>query len=123
MSRSGWPERDLGRGGLARARLGVKSGGRTHALAPARTGLAKEQSMSSRELSRIWGPRSRHRKVDDAYTAWFGAHSRCTQALRAWNAAAGAARAAAYRAYLIELTLEEAAAAELERLHAPPLAS
>jgi hypothetical protein len=56
--------------------------------------------------------------VDDAYTAWFGAHSRCAQALRTWKAAAPAARAAAHRAYLAELDLEEAAARELERMHA-----
>jgi hypothetical protein len=62
--------------------------------------------------------RTRRPPVDDAYTAWFNAHSRCTQALRVWYAARGAARAAAYRAYLWELALEEAAAAELERLNA-----
>jgi hypothetical protein len=78
--------------------------------------------MSLREASRRW-LRPRRLPVDDAYTAWFNAHSRCTQALRAWNAAAGAARAAAYRAYVWELTLEEAAAAELERLNAPRLAA
>ena len=67
--------------------------------------------------------RTRRPQVDDAYTAWFNAHSRCTQALKAWNAARGAARAAAYRAYLWELTLEEAAAAELERLNAAHMAA
>jgi len=60
---------------------------------------------------------SRRRPVDDAYTLWFNAHSRCTQALRAWNLAAPARRAAAYRDYLAELELEEVAAFELERLH------
>jgi hypothetical protein len=79
--------------------------------------------MSLREASRAWRRRRRPRPVDDAYTTWFNAYSRCTQALRAWNAATGAARAAAYRAYVRELTLEEAAAAELERLNAPGLAA
>jgi hypothetical protein len=52
--------------------------------------------------------------VDDAYTAWFNAHSRSGEALRAWLEAAPAARPVAYQAYLAELALEEAAAAELE---------
>jgi hypothetical protein len=64
---------------------------------------------------RTWWHRWRRRPVDDAYTAWFGAHSRCTQALRAWSTAAPETRAAAYRAYLAELELEEQAAAALER--------
>jgi uncharacterized protein YciW len=64
-----------------------------------------------------WWLRSRRRPVDDAYTLWFNAHSRCTQALRAWRIAAPARRAAAYRAYLAELELEELAAGELEQLN------
>jgi hypothetical protein len=59
-----------------------------------------------------WRP-SHRLPVDDAYTAWFNAHSRCTQALRAWNRAARAAKADAYGAYLAELALEEAAARRL----------
>ena len=61
--------------------------------------------------------------VDDAYTAWFNAHSRCSQALRAWRSAAPGVRAAAYRTYLAELELEELAAAELARLHEPAYSS
>lgn len=68
------------------------------------------------------GPRmfrlpSRRLPVDDAYTAWFNAHSRCTHALRAWNTAAEEDRATAYRDYVAELTLEEEAASALEELH------
>jgi hypothetical protein len=55
--------------------------------------------------------------VDDSYAAWFNAHSRCTHALRAWNAAAPKARAAAYRAYQAELAIEEEAARTLELLN------
>lgn len=54
---------------------------------------------------------SRLLPVDDAYTAWFNANSRCGQALRAWREAAPEARPDAYRAYLAELELEEAAGA------------
>jgi hypothetical protein len=57
---------------------------------------------------------SRRLPVDDAYTAWFAANSRSGEALREWLEAAPAARPDAYRAYLAELELEEAAAAELE---------
>ena len=60
---------------------------------------------------------ARRLPVDDAYTEWFGAHSRCSRALRAWNAAAPRARAAAYREYIVELQIEEAAAHRLEQLH------
>ena len=60
---------------------------------------------------------SREQPVDDAYTAWLNANSRCAEALREWLKAAPAARPDAYRAYLAELELEAAAAAELE-LHA-----
>jgi hypothetical protein len=59
--------------------------------------------------------------VDDAYTAWLNANSRCGEALQAWLDATPAARPSAYRAYLAELELEEAAAAELES-HAVALA-
>ena len=55
--------------------------------------------------------------VDDAYTAWFNANCRCGDALQAWLDAGPEARPHAYRVYLAELELEEAAAAELE-LHA-----
>jgi hypothetical protein len=61
---------------------------------------------------------SRRPLVDDAYSAWFNAQSRCAHALRVWSAAAPRARAAAHRAYVAELKLEEAAAYELERLQA-----
>ena len=57
---------------------------------------------------------SRRLPVDEAYTAWFNANSRSGEALRAWLEAAPAARPDAYRAYLAELELEEAAATELE---------
>jgi hypothetical protein len=56
--------------------------------------------------------------VDDAYTAWSNANSRCALALRLWEAAAPETRGAAYRAYLSELALEEAAAEHLAELHA-----
>ena len=69
-----------------------------------------------------WLP-SRRLPVDDAYTAWFNANSRCGQALRAWRDAARETRREAYRAYVAELALEEAAAAELERLQPAPLAA
>lgn len=55
--------------------------------------------------------------ADDAYSAWFNAHQRCSAALRAWSAAPRAGRAEAHRAYLVELALEEMAAGDLERLH------
>jgi hypothetical protein len=58
--------------------------------------------------------KSRRPPVDEAYTAWLNANSRSGEALRAWLQAAPAARPDAYRAYLAELELEEAAAAELE---------
>jgi hypothetical protein len=65
---------------------------------------------------------SRRLPVDDAYTTWFNAHSRCGEALQAWLDAAPAARQDAYRAYLAELEREESAAAELES-HAVALAA
>jgi hypothetical protein len=71
--------------------------------------------MTAHDAARTWWLPSRRLPVDDAYTAWFNAHSRCTQALRAWTDAAPAARAAAYRVYLLELALEEAAANSLEQ--------
>jgi len=63
------------------------------------------------------------RPVDDAYSAWFNAQLRSNEAFRAWSAAPRADRAAAYREYVVELELEEIAAAELERLHGPRLAA
>jgi hypothetical protein len=73
--------------------------------------------------SRTWWLDSRRLPVDDAYTAWFNANSRCGQALREWRETASGDRPDAYRAYLAELELEEAAATELERLHTAPLAA
>jgi uncharacterized protein YciW len=73
--------------------------------------------MNGHDAARTWWHHARRRPVDDAYTLWFNAHSRCTHALRAWSTAAPARRAAAYRAYLDELELEEEAAGMLERLH------
>jgi hypothetical protein len=73
--------------------------------------------MTTDDAARTWF-RSPRLPIDDAYSAWFNAHSRCTRALRAWNAAAPAARAAAYHAYLAELRLEEAAADTLARFQA-----
>ena len=72
--------------------------------------------MTARDAARTW-LRSRRLPVDDAYIEWFTAHTRCTRALRAWNAAGPRIRSAAYRAYLTELEVEEAAARRLERLH------
>jgi hypothetical protein len=69
------------------------------------------------DARRSWWRPSRRPPEDDAYTAWFNAHSRCTQALRAWSTAPLGQRAAAFRTYVEELELEEAAAAELRRLH------
>ena len=56
--------------------------------------------------------------VDDAYSAWRNANSRCALGRRWWHAAAPEARAAAYMAYRAELVLEEAAAVHLAQLHA-----
>ena len=69
------------------------------------------------DASHRWWHTSQRLPVDDVYTAWFNANSRCGEALRAWREATPAARPDAYRAYLAELELEAAAAAELE-LHA-----
>jgi hypothetical protein len=73
--------------------------------------------------SQIWRLPWRRPPVDDAYTTWLDAHSRCKEALDAWRAAAIGARAAAYRGYLRALELEELAAAELERLNPPRVAA
>jgi uncharacterized protein YciW len=73
--------------------------------------------MTAHDAAKTWWVHSRRNPVDDAYTAWFNAHSRCTVALRAWNEAAPRARAATYRDYLAELALEEAAASRLHELH------
>jgi hypothetical protein len=61
--------------------------------------------------------------VDNAYTEWLDAHTRCTEALTAWRRAEPRKRGAAYRAYLEALEAEERTAAELERLQPPPLAA
>jgi hypothetical protein len=73
--------------------------------------------MTVHDAARTWWLPARRLPIDDAYTAWFNAQSRCTQALRAWNAAAPEARAAAYRAYQEELAIEEATARQLEHLN------
>ena len=54
--------------------------------------------------------------VDDAYMAWFSAHARCSEALKAWNTAAPGDRAIAYRVYRARLEREEMAAAHLQRV-------
>src|SRR3954452_3486067 len=58
--------------------------------------------------------------ADDAYSAWFNAQQRCSSALRAWWAAPRAARADAHRTYVVDLAIEEMAAADLQRLQRPP---
>jgi hypothetical protein len=73
--------------------------------------------------SPIWRLPWRRPPVDDAYTAWLDAHSRCSAALDTWREASSDERAAAYRAYLTALQREELAAAELERLNPPRLAA
>jgi anti-sigma factor RsiW len=73
--------------------------------------------------SQIWRLPRRRPPVDDAYTAWLDAHSRCAEALAAWRKAATGARAAAHRRYLAALEREELAAAELERLNPPRVAA
>jgi hypothetical protein len=83
-------------------------------LAPARI---QELRMIEHDAARTWWNPMRRLPVDDAYTAWFSAHSRCTEALRKWNAAAPGERAVAYRVYLAALNVEEAAAGRLEGLH------
>jgi hypothetical protein len=69
-----------------------------------------------------WRP-WRRPPVDDAYTEWLDAHSRCTEALAAWRGAEPRFRGIAYRAYQEALEQEERAAVELERLQPPPLAA
>ena len=59
----------------------------------------------------------RRSAADEAYSAWFNAQQRCTEALRAWNAARGTDRESAYCAYVIELEIEGMAAEELSRHH------
>jgi hypothetical protein len=73
--------------------------------------------MTAHDAARTWWLPSRRLPVDDAYTAWFNAQSRCTRALRAWNTAAPEEREVAYRAYTAELVLEEAAADNLAKLN------
>jgi hypothetical protein len=79
-------------------------------------GRKMEPRTAAHAAARTWWSAPRRLPVDDVYSAWFSAHSRCTQALRAWNAAAPPARTAAYRAYVAELEVEEAAARTLELL-------
>jgi hypothetical protein len=74
--------------------------------------------MTPLDVFRATRRRPHRHPADDAYTAWFNSNSRCAMALRAWDTAPKSAREAAYHAYRAELALEEAAAAELERLHA-----
>jgi len=71
---------------------------------------------------RRWLP-WRRPPVDDAYTEWLSAHTRCAEALAAWRSAEVGTRAAAYRAYEAALEREEVAAAELERLNPPRIAA
>jgi len=93
------------------------------AVAGLRTGadwvprLGPQPGATSIALSRSCWPNTQRLPVDDVYTAWFDANSRCGEAFRVWLEAAPAARPDAYRAYQVELELEAAAAAELE-LHA-----
>jgi hypothetical protein len=61
--------------------------------------------------------------ADDVYSAWFNAQQRCSEALRAWRAAPRAGRAAAHRAYVVELAVEELAAGDFERLQRQRLAA
>ena len=81
---------------------------------PARRPEPGATSMTVHKAFRARWFNSRRLPVDEAYTAWFNANSRSGEALRAWLEAAPAARPDAYCAYLAELELEEAAAAELE---------
>jgi len=83
----------------------------------------QERWMPARNASQPWWLPWRRPPVDDAYTEWLDAHSRCAEALAAWRSAAVGARAAAYRAYLAALEREELSAAELERLNPPRLAA
>ena len=61
----------------------------------------------------LWQVPRRLRGADDAYSAWSNAQQRCTEALRAWEAARPADRATAYRVYVAALDGEEATAAGL----------
>jgi hypothetical protein len=83
------------------------------------SGGGRDTPIMSLKSWRLW----RRPPVDDAYTDWLDAHSRCTDALAAWRRAEPRARRAAYRAYVEALEQEERAAAELERLQPPPLAA
>ena len=58
------------------------------------------------------------RVLDDAYMSWIAAEIDSEHALRAWLEAAPRVRAAAYVAYRAAVDREEAAAGDLERLHA-----
>jgi len=58
------------------------------------------------------------RVLDDAYMTWIAAEIDSEHALRAWLEAAPRVGAAAYVAYRAAVDREEAAARDLERLHA-----
>jgi hypothetical protein len=66
---------------------------------------------SSREIALIG-----LRLLDDAYMAWVAAESEAGQALRAWSEEGE--HGAAYQAYRAAVDREEAAARDLQRLHA-----
>jgi hypothetical protein len=74
--------------------------------------------MAAPDMHFLWQLPTRLRGADDAYSAWSNAHRRCTDALRAWEAARPADRAGAYHVYVATLDREEVAAAELARQHA-----
>jgi hypothetical protein len=61
----------------------------------------------------------RARLTDEAYIAWRSAESECEQCLRAWFEARATVRRSAFFAYQAALEREEAAARDLELLHAP----
>ena len=90
--------------------------GRAHAMALASIERDSCRMSSLNTSLRLW-TRPGRPPVDDAYTAWFNAQSRCAQALRAWRSAPRTERAEAYGAYLAALDVEEATARELERQH------
>jgi hypothetical protein len=79
--------------------------------------------MGLRDLSRSHPSRPGRLPVDAAYTTWLSAQTRCTDALRKWNAAQADDRAIAYRVYCARLDREERAAAELERVQYLPAAA
>jgi hypothetical protein len=58
------------------------------------------------------------RVLDDAHMTWIATEVDAEHALRAWYEAAAPDHAAAYLAYRAAVDREEAAARDLERLHA-----